>query len=172
MIRPLRCTHWLTVALLVASLGSLGAEQAQRDAADAAKLIEVLEIRPGATVADVGAGSGALVPPMSRHLGCRPLVATDINAERIAEIRKLAASASLENVTVLEGAAAQTNLPDACCDAIFMRLVYHHFGDPAAMNTSLLRSLNPAAGWRFSTSSPPRRSAPRQASAAKAIHMA
>ena len=144
MIQSLRCAHRLTVALLAASLGSIAAHQADRDAADAAKLIEVLEIRPGSTVADIGAGSGALVPAMSRHLeSAGRLYATDVNAERLAEIKKLAASASLQNVTVVEGGAAQTNLPDASCDAIFMRLVYHHFGDPTAMNTSLLRSLKP-----------------------------
>jgi predicted methyltransferase len=53
------------------------------------------------------------------------------------------ASASLSNVIVLQSAAAETNLPAVCCDAIFMRLVYHHFGDPPAMNASLLRSLKP-----------------------------
>ena len=46
-------------------------------------------------------------------------------------------------MTVLQSAAAETNLPADCCDAIFMRLVYHHFGDPPAMNASLLRSLKP-----------------------------
>ena len=144
MIPSLRCPNRLAVALLAASLGSVAAYQADRDATDAAKLIEALEIRPGSTVADVGAGGGALVPAISRHLGLAGrLYATDVNAERVSEIKKLAASASLQNVTVLEGAAAQTNLPDACCDAIFMRLVYHHFGDPAAMNASLLRSLKP-----------------------------
>jgi ubiquinone/menaquinone biosynthesis C-methylase UbiE len=130
--------------LLFAGVGPLAADQAARDAADAAKLIEVLEIRAGASVADVGAGGGVLVPPMSRHVGSAGRVyATDLNADRVAELRKLVASESLQNVTVVEGGAAQTNLPDACCDAIFMRLVYHHFGDPAAMNASLLRSLKP-----------------------------
>ena len=140
--RPL--SRLVGTLLVVASIGPLAAYQQARDAADAAKLIEVLEIRAGASVADVGAGNGLLVPPMSRHLGSAGrLYATDINAERIAELKKLAASQSLGNITVLEGSAAQTNLPDACCDAIFMRNVYHHFGDPAAMNASLLRSLKP-----------------------------
>jgi len=130
--------------LLVAGVGPLAAGQAARDAADTAKLIEVLEIRAGASVADVGAGGGVLVPPLSRHVGSAGRVyATDLNADRIADLRKLVASESLQNVTVVQGGAAQTNLPDACCDAIFMRLVYHHFGDPAAMNASLLRSLKP-----------------------------
>jgi SAM-dependent methyltransferase len=134
----------LVATVLVAGAGAQQGQQAQRDAADAAKLIEVLEIRPGATAADIGAGSGALVPAISRHLGSSGrLYATDINADRLAELKKLAASESLDNVTVVEGAAAETKLPDAACDAIYVRLVYHHFGDPPAMNASLLRSLKP-----------------------------
>jgi ubiquinone/menaquinone biosynthesis C-methylase UbiE len=134
----------LTALLISANLGALVAQEAKRDATDAAKLIEVLEIRPGATVADIGAGSGPLVPPLARHVGPSGRVyATDVNADRISELKKLVASASLENVTVVEGGAAQTNLPENCCDAVYMRLVYHHFGDPAAMNASLLKSLKP-----------------------------
>ncbi|HYN05758.1 MAG TPA: methyltransferase domain-containing protein [Vicinamibacterales bacterium] len=130
-------------ALLIACL-NLGALQKQDDAADAARLIEMLDIRPGSTVADVGAGPGPLVPLMSRHVGpSGRLYATDINADRLGELRKLATSESLPNVTVLEGAAARTNLPDGCCEAIFMRHVYHHFADPNEMNASLLRSLKP-----------------------------
>ena len=144
MTPSLRSLSRIIGMLIVAGVAPLAAGQAARDAADVAKLIEILEIRAGASVADVGAGGGALVPPMSRHVGSAGRVyATDLNADRIADLRKLVASESLKNVTVVEGGAAQTNLPDACCDAIFMRLVYHHFGDPAAMNASLLRSLKP-----------------------------
>jgi tRNA A58 N-methylase Trm61 len=121
----------LVAALIPASVGAFFAQEAQRDAADAAKLIEVLEIRPGATVADIGAGSGPLVTPMSRHVGSSGRVyATDINADRMSELKKLVASASLDNVTILEGGAAQANLPESCCDAVYMRLVDRHFGDP------------------------------------------
>ena len=132
------------VGVVLVAIPPLAAYQDARDVADAAKLIEVLEIRAGVTVADVGAGGGLLVPPMSRQVGSNGRVyATDVNADRLAEIRKLVAAQSLPNVTVLEGADAQTNLPDACCDAIFMRHVYHHFADLDAMNASLLRSLKP-----------------------------
>jgi ubiquinone/menaquinone biosynthesis C-methylase UbiE len=135
---PLRLALALFVGFAVQS-----AEQ-KRDADDAAKLIEVLKLRPGSTVADIGAGGGALEPAISRAIGADGrLYATDINADRLADIRKVIASASLSNVTVVQGGAAETNLPAGCCDAVFMRLVYHHFGDPPAMNGSLLRSLKP-----------------------------
>ena len=134
----------LACAIAVSVISTAATGQPDRDAADAAKLIEVLEIRAGSTVADVGAGSGPLVPMMSKQVGPTGRVyATDVTPERIPEMKKLVADKSLENVTVLLGAAAETNLPDGCCDAIFMRLVYHHFGDPPAMNASLLRSLKP-----------------------------
>ena len=116
----------------------------KRDDVDAAKLVELLSLRPGSTVADIGAGGGALEPAISRAIGEKGrLYATDVSADRVADLRKLVASASLSNVTVLQGAEAETKLPAACCEAIFMRLVYHHFGDPTAMNKSLLQSLKP-----------------------------
>jgi predicted methyltransferase len=46
-------------------------------------------------------------------------------------------------VMVLEGAAAATNLPEACCDAIFLRHVYHHITAIDAFNKSLHASLKP-----------------------------
>lgn len=119
-----------------------GAAQAQNDAADAARLIEVLQLRTGAVVADVGAGSGLLTLPIAREVGPTGRVySTDINPQRLDDVRKAAADAALQNVVVIAGAAAGTNLPDACCDAVFMRHVYHHFSDPPTFNASLFRSL-------------------------------
>ena len=116
----------------------------QDDAADVARLIEVFGLTRGSSVADVGAAGGSLTWPLAVHVGETGRVyATDINTQRLAELRDGAKSRSLENVSVIEGAAARTNLPDACCDAVFMRHVYHHFGDPPAMNASLMRALKP-----------------------------
>ena len=71
------------------------------------------------------------------------------------KIEAAAAAAELKNVTVVEGTAAQTNLPEQCCDAIFMRDVYHHFSDPAAMNASVLASLKPGGGLGVLDFGPP-----------------
>jgi SAM-dependent methyltransferase len=46
-------------------------------------------------------------------------------------------------MTVVTGDAVKTNFPDAACDALFMRNVYHHFEDPAAMNASIAVALKP-----------------------------
>jgi ubiquinone/menaquinone biosynthesis C-methylase UbiE len=107
-------------------------------------LVQVLELGPDSTVADIGAGSGEVSIEIARQLGPRSHVySTDIAAKQLAEIKDAATKAGLTNVTVVEGAPAATNLPDECCDAIFVRHVYHHFGDPPAMNASILRALKP-----------------------------
>ena len=49
----------------------------------------------------------------------------------------------IENITVLEGEPAGTNLPGECCEAIYMRRVYHHVAQPDSMNLSLMQSLKP-----------------------------
>jgi SAM-dependent methyltransferase len=58
-------------------------------------------------------------------------------------------------VTPIEGREAETNFPEACCDAIFMRNVYHHFGDPPAMNASILKSLKPGGRLAILDFTPP-----------------
>ena len=62
---------------------------------------------------------------------------------------------SSAQVTVVAGDAVKTNFPDAGCDAVFMRNVYHHFADPAAMNASIARALKPGARLAIVDFSPP-----------------
>jgi len=69
--------------------------------------------------------------------------ATEMTDERIEKIRDAAAGARVANVTVLRAHATRTNLPPGCCDALVIRLVYHHFADPAAMNRSLFETVRP-----------------------------
>src|SRR5262249_9202443 len=68
---------------------------------------------------------------------------SDIDPERVLDIKKAVAKSDVQNVTVIEGGDHSTNLPDRCCDAIWMAKVYHHFTDPVAMDASLVRSLRP-----------------------------
>lgn len=105
---------------------------------DVSKLAVVLEAERGMTVADVGAGGGAMTVVMARRLGSTGRVyATDIAPAQLVELRELVSRERLENVVVLEGAEHSTNLPTACCDAIFLRDVYHHLTHPSRGMTFL-----------------------------------
>jgi ubiquinone/menaquinone biosynthesis C-methylase UbiE len=134
---------------LLTVLAVLAAAAATPDiTAEAERLLKVLELQPGATVADIAAGSGEMSVALAKLLGPSSRVyATDINQERLREIGQASVAAGLTNVIPLEGHPTQTNLPDACCDAAFVRYVYHHFGDPPAMNANIRRALKP--GGRF-----------------------
>ena len=128
-------TLGVAVGLLVLSVGASLALVQRSATPEAERLVETLELRPGDAVADIGAGAGAMSVAVAVVLGPRSrLYATEISAARLDEIRAAVSEAGLDNVTVVEGHATRTNLPEACCDAIFVRRVYHHFGDPAAMH--------------------------------------
>ena len=52
-------------------------------------------------------------------------------------------AAGTSHLRVVEAAPTSTNLPDACCDAVYMRAVFHHIQDPAALAASVAASLIP-----------------------------
>jgi predicted methyltransferase len=120
--------------------------QERRDAeSEAPQLAEVLGLKPGATVADIGTGGGAMAMVLARLVGAGRVYATDITERSLTRAREYAKMEGLTNVTVVEGGAASTNLPDACCDALFLRNVYHHVTEPAAFNKSLYATAKPGA---------------------------
>src|SRR5687768_209453 len=81
----------------------------QNNPRDAERLIKALGVEPGMTVAEIGAGSGELSVLLARYVGDNGrLYSTEINQERLGEIRKAVAAASLGNVTVLEAGAETT----------------------------------------------------------------
>lgn len=108
------------------------------------QLVELLELKPGMTVADVGAGFGAWTMRFSRSIGPAGRVyATDIGAAQLAALRDAVQREKLTNVIVIEGATDTTNLPALCCDAILIRDAYHHLTQPDAILRSLAASLKP-----------------------------
>lgn len=141
--------QWRLVLLLLAGLARMaafaGTANAQDDfASDATRLVTALKLQAGQTVADIGAGGGQLAVALAREVGPSGRVyATELEADRLRDIREAAESAGLQNVSVIEAHATRTNLPEACCDALVLRKVYHHFDNPQQMNASMRQSLKP-----------------------------
>jgi ubiquinone/menaquinone biosynthesis C-methylase UbiE len=118
-------------------------------------LVELLRLQPGVTVADIGTGGGAMAIVLGRLVRSGRVYATDITPSSLATTRAYAAKEGLTNVTVVEGSAAATHLPIACCDALLLRNVYHLVAEPAAFNASLYATA--ASGARLAIiESPPR----------------
>ncbi|MFQ5789872.1 MAG: class I SAM-dependent methyltransferase [Acidobacteriota bacterium] len=146
--RSKRVLEWVVALLtmLPASTpaGSCLLQQRQADPGELARIIETLDIDPGDAVADVGAGLGSWTVELARRVGKEGHVfSTEVDAERLKDIRDRVTEAELENVSVVWGSQKDTGLPPHCCDAILLRRVYHHFTHPVAMQASLLRALRP-----------------------------
>jgi ubiquinone/menaquinone biosynthesis C-methylase UbiE len=110
------------------------------------RLAEVMQWKPGMVIADIGAGDGSYSFAAAKVVGPSGRVyATEIDRTKLKELRADVAKRKLANVIVVEGAADDTKLPSDCCDAIFLRHVYHHITDPQAFDKNLLRSLKPGA---------------------------
>lgn len=108
------------------------------------RLRHELALKPGASVADVGAGKGELTLALATEVGPSGHVfSTDIDTDALRQIRARVAAAALQNVTVVQAHARDTGLPTRCCDAVVLRRVYHHLSDPLATNGDLLRVLRP-----------------------------
>ncbi|HXL08636.1 MAG TPA: methyltransferase domain-containing protein [Candidatus Bathyarchaeia archaeon] len=118
------------------------------EAGEIARLAELMGWKAGTIAADIGAGDGKYTFAEVERVGAAGKVfATEIDAKKLAELRSAVAKRKLGNVIVVESKEAETNLPAACCDAIFLRHVYHHLTKPAEFDASLVRSLK--AGGRL-----------------------
>jgi ubiquinone/menaquinone biosynthesis C-methylase UbiE len=131
---------------------------ARANAADQIKrLASLMEWRQGTVVADIGAGDGSYSFAALEHVGATGKVyATEIDTKKLDELKAEVTRRKLQNVVVVESKEADTNLPTACCDAIFLRRVYHHLTKPAEFDANLVRSLK--AGGRLAIIDFPARS--------------
>lgn len=120
-------------------------QPAKADATDEIKrLAALMSWKPGAVVADIGAGDGRWAFAAAQTVGATGKVfATEIDKEKLSTLRADVAKRHLQNVVVLESKEADTSLPAECCDAIFLRRVYHHLTKPADFDAALLRGLKP-----------------------------
>jgi SAM-dependent methyltransferase len=133
-------------AALVLLLAIGNPSAAPASTSEAESLFAALDLKPGHKVADVGAGDGEWAERLARQVGDTGHVfATEVDSKELEKIRKRVGEAGLTNVTAVLGTQEDTGLPAACCDAILLRMVYHHFKEPARMRASLRNALRPDA---------------------------
>jgi ubiquinone/menaquinone biosynthesis C-methylase UbiE len=115
------------------------------DGPEMSRLREIMLLKPGMAVANVGAGGGELTLALAREVGSGGRVfSSDIDPDRVAALRAAVAKENLRHVAVVEANSRETGLPAACCDAIVLRRVYHHLTNPAEINAGLLQALRPS----------------------------
>lgn len=101
-------------------------------------------IKPGMTVADIGAGTGLFTRLFSDAVGQNGrVIAVDISQKFLAHIEKASHELGQRNVETLLCKPDSTELPANTIDVAFICDTYHHFEFPLRTMTSVHRALKP-----------------------------
>lgn len=117
-------------------------------------IIEFMEIKPGMVLADVGASSGALTDIMATHMDSCTVFIQDIDTTVLQQknVDKMIAYYSKKlgynlgqrnNLQLVYGTVAQSNLPDDSIDVMYLNATVHVFDSPNSMLQDLRMKLNP-----------------------------
>ena len=119
-VAPITSTKWST-------------EEARDRVNEADDVMDSADVRPGMTVADIGAGDGYYTVRLAPRVGATGRVlAQDIQPEVIERLADRVARERLDNVSLKLGAVDDPRLPAGSFDRVFMVHMYHEIGEPYA----------------------------------------
>jgi ubiquinone/menaquinone biosynthesis C-methylase UbiE/mono/diheme cytochrome c family protein len=107
-------------------------------------LIKSLEIREGARVADIGAGTGYFTWRLARQAGPQGrVIAVDIQQSMLDLAAETVKQHGLVNVDYVLGKPSDPKLPHRSLDLVFIAYSYHEFTEPETILETIRRSLKP-----------------------------
>lgn len=110
------------------------------------RVMDLLGVRAGASVADIGAGSGWFTVRAARRVGVGGRVyAVEINEEYVKHIERRAADERLPQVRAVLGKEDDPLLPERGVDAVLILKTYHEIAEPVRLLARLRRSLRDGA---------------------------
>src|SRR6266436_289769 len=109
-------------------------------------IARILELKPGMTVGDIGAGSGYHTVRLSPLVGpTGSVVAEDVTREYLVELAKRTEQLKLTNVVFALGEPHDPRLPAASLDAAILVHMYHEIAQPYAFLYNLAPALKRGA---------------------------
>jgi SAM-dependent methyltransferase len=141
-------THPLTGRHIAQVMGVGGADWLERPERESEENVEgaldAIGLKPGMTVAEVGAGTGYVALRMARRVGpAGKVYANDVQPEMLQLLRGNASKAGLANVTTVLGSVTDPKLPLGQIDLIILVDVYHEFSQPQKMLQGIRAALKP-----------------------------
>jgi predicted methyltransferase len=110
------------------------------------RVMDLLGLKAGSTVADIGAGGGWFSGRAARRVGPKGrVIAEDINPKGIAYIHQRAQREHLDNIETILGKPDDPKLTPGSVDAALMLKVYHEIARPAAVLANLRAAMKPGA---------------------------
>jgi cyclopropane fatty-acyl-phospholipid synthase-like methyltransferase len=108
------------------------------------EIVQAIDIKPGMGIADVGAGTGLFLKPLSVAAESSGKVfAVEISPSFIKHLRKRSSEEQLDNVDVIFCSDRDANLPKNSVDRVLICDVYHHFEFPELTLKSLHAAMRP-----------------------------
>ena len=122
-------------------------DENERDkAGEPQQLVRLLGIKPGMTVADIGAGSGYYVVRLSPIVGASGrVIAEDVVPDYLENLRRRVRDLGLANVDIVRGEAHDPKLPAQSLDLAILVHMYHEIAQPYALLYNLVPALKPGA---------------------------
>jgi ubiquinone/menaquinone biosynthesis C-methylase UbiE len=94
------------------------------------EVVALMELAPGMTVVDLGAGTGYFISRLSRAVGPGgAVIATDIEADMVRYMNERAAREKLGNVKAIAAPADDVGVAAGSADRILIVNVWHHIAD-------------------------------------------
>ena len=120
------------------------ADRAERLKID--RVMDELGIKPGTSVADIGAGSGWFTVRAARRVGKDDTVyAVEINRRFVRHIANRAKKEKLPNIRTVLGKADDPLLPARSVDVALLLKTYHEVARPVALLRKLREAMRPGA---------------------------
>jgi len=127
-------------------MGAAGADWLERPGRDEEQrpdeIVRTMGLRPGAVVADLGAGTGYFTRRLAKAVGQSGRVyAVDIQPEMLRHLKENIEKAGIRNVVPVLGESDDPNLPRGSLDWILLVDVYHELQQPKAMLAKMREAL-------------------------------
>lgn len=110
------------------------------------KIMDVIGVKPGMVIGEVGAGRGRFTVYLAREVGTKgKIYANDIDKNAISYLSERVKKLGFKNVETIIGKQDETLIPEKSLDMAIMVWVYHMIDKPDALLKNLKRSLKPGA---------------------------
>ncbi len=108
------------------------------------EVIDATGVKPGMTVADIGAGTGLFTRLFSARVGPKGQVfAVDISRVFVENILRIGKEQGLNNIEGIVNTPRNVSLPPGSIDLAFVCDTYHHFEYPESTLKSIRQALRP-----------------------------
>lgn len=125
-----------------------GAQWLERDTREEEErpdlVLELMDLKPGMMVADIGCGSGWYTRKIAKEIGPDGIAyGVDIQPEMLDYLVRFAKIAGIENIKPVLGDVDDPNLEPNSIDWMILADVYHEFQEPEPMLQKMMEALKP-----------------------------